>query len=124
MLVQILYDKNSLLTHSDFEYQEGLLIKISDYREDELFYYTVYEYDNTTLMYAKETRLSSAGVRFGTSPLTYEYRYVYEKNGNLLKKDVSYQSGKYNEGVSYKYPKNTSLPNQYGDSSIRYEYFD
>ena len=124
MLVQILYEKNGLLTHSNFEYQEELLLKISDYRKDKLFYYTEYEYDNTTLIRAKEIRLSSAGVRFGTSPLTYEYRYVYDKNGNLLKKDVGYQSRKYKEGVPYKYSENTSLPNQYGDSFLSYEYFD
>lgn len=122
-LKQISYDESALLTHSTIEYESGLIQKISDYRNDELYYFTNYTYNNNSLTYTKHTRLNSVGVRFGTSPVTFEYNYFYNDNGNLLNTEVSYQGGAYELGEPYEYNEDSNLPNKIGDLILTYTYF-
>lgn len=124
ILKQILYNDDGLLTHSNIEYQNDLIIKISDFRDTELFYYTDYKYNNNnTLIYSKHTRLNSIGVRFGTSPVTFEYNYFYTNNGNLLNTEVSYQNREYEQSDPYEYSENSNLPNKIGETILTYTYF-
>ena len=124
LLSKIYYEQGSLLTHSTFEYEDNLLIKTVDFRDEELFYFTDYEYKNMVLHYSKYTRLNSIGVRFGTSPVTFEYDYIYTHNGNISRIDVSYQGDAYEQGDTYEYNEDTNLPYKIGDNLLTYTYFN
>jgi len=120
---RLINEGNILINNTHYEYENDLVSKVSDYRDDELYYFCDYEYTSEILTYKQQTILNSAGIRFGTAPATFEYYYYYNDAGNLLRVDSRYQDQELTTGSAYLYENNSNLPYQIGDNKLTYTYF-
>lgn len=125
VLTKKTYPEGSLLTHTVYEYYNDKVIKKSDVRNEEVFYFEAYNYtENDLLENSVFNCLTSSGTRGGCFETT-TYEYIYD-NGNLLKVDKTI-NGQTVTNVEYKYVAEASLP--FGvrvdkeEFNLSYDYF-